>query len=84
MSGKKEKAAMKAPKKAIMKVPIKSHSDFVDFWADYVRTHPRSVWKPQLDSFIDSQIEIANRFWRRLEKEKGREEKDRLLRMAFR
>ena len=44
-------------------------------WAEFVRTHDRSVWKPSLKEFIDSQIIIGNRFYKRLEKTPNGKEK---------
>lgn len=29
---------------------------FVDFWANYIRTHPDKVWSKQQNVIIDSQI----------------------------
>ena len=62
---------------------VKSHSDFIDYWAGYIKTQPRSVWKPQLDEFIDSQLGIANRFWRNLEKRKGRKAMEKVIEHVF-
>ncbi len=46
----------------------KSHMEQVDRWALYVKTHPRSDWIKQIKPFIDSQIIMANRFYKRLAK----------------
>ena len=58
----------------------KTHDEFIVMWADYVRTHPRSDWKPQHTAFINSQIEMANAFYERLAKTPGGMEKIRQLR----
>ena len=29
---------------------------FIDFWADYIKTHPDKVWSKQQNVIIDSQI----------------------------
>lgn len=57
----------------------KKEFDEVEEWANYVKTHPRSVWKKQQKALIDSQIIIANRFYKRLEKTPGGKEKIRKL-----
>jgi len=49
----------------------KTHDEFLERWAIFVRDNPRHVWYPQLADFIDSQINMANRFYERLSKEKG-------------
>lgn len=51
----------------------KTHEEFLERWAAFVRDNPRSEWYPQLADFIDSQISMANRFYERLAKEKGAE-----------
>jgi len=51
----------------------KTHAEFIERWAAYVRTHPRKDWYPQWKDFIDSQIIMANNFYKRLEKLKGKE-----------
>jgi hypothetical protein len=53
--------------------------DEVEAWANYIKTHKREEWKPQLKDLIDSQIIIANRFYKRLEKMPGGKEKIRKL-----
>ncbi len=59
---------------------IKSREDFVEFWARYVRDNPRGVWKPQVKALVDSQIIMANRFYKRLAKTKGGRRKIEMLR----
>jgi hypothetical protein len=57
----------------------KSHAEQIDRWAEYVRTHPNE-WKAKLKPFIDSQIIIAQRFYKNLEKtERGKEILQRIL-----
>jgi len=44
----------------------------VEKWARYVKEHPNK-WKKELKLFVDSQIIIANRFYKKLnETEEGR------------
>lgn len=58
----------------------KTHMEQVRRWAEFVRTHPRAVWKKEVASLIDAQIIIANRFYARLAKMPGGMEKIRKLR----
>jgi len=46
-----------------------SHLEQIDRWAEYVKTHPNE-WKIKLKPFIDSQIIIAQRFYKNLNKTK--------------
>jgi len=48
-------------------------------WAEFVRTHKREEWKPQIKSLIDSQIIIANRFYKRLARTNNGKEKIKKL-----
>lgn len=57
-----------------------THAEFVERWANFVKTHPRAVWKKQVAPLIDAQIIIANRFYARLAKMPGGVEKIRKLR----
>ena len=51
----------------------KTHAEFIERWADYIKSVPRSEWKPKLDSFINAQFEKSLEFYKRLEKtEKGK------------
>lgn len=58
----------------------KSHTNHLESWALYVKTHPRSEWIREIKPFIDSQIIIANRFYERLSMEDGGLEKIRKIR----
>ncbi|MDD5649921.1 MAG: hypothetical protein PHF86_05790 [Candidatus Nanoarchaeia archaeon] len=58
----------------------KTHDEFIERWANFVRENPRSVWKPYVNNFIDSQIIMANKFYSRLLKTKDGEAKLKLLR----
>ena len=50
----------------------KTHEEQLERWAEYVRTHPKE-WKSRLKPFLDSQIIISRRFYKRLaETEEGR------------
>mgnify|MGYP007044105244 CR=1 FL=1 len=51
----------------------------VERWANFVKTHPRSVWKKQVGSLIDAQIIMAERFYARLAKTPGGAEKIKKL-----
>jgi len=57
-----------------------THAEQVVRWANFVKTHPRSVWIKQVGPFVDSQIIMANRFYERLSKTEGGLEKIRKLR----
>jgi hypothetical protein len=58
----------------------KTHMEQVERWARFVRDNPRRVWKKEQAALVNSQIAIANRFYRRLEKTAGGREKIRRLR----
>ncbi|MBS3163578.1 hypothetical protein J4427_02705 [Candidatus Woesearchaeota archaeon] len=58
----------------------KTHDEFIETWAIFVRNNPIEKWKPQIKNLIDSQIIIANRFYSHLLKTKNGEEKLNLLR----
>ena len=51
----------------------RTHHEFNERWVEFVRDNPRSVWHPQLKAFLDSQIIIANRFYKELAEERGDE-----------
>ena len=56
----------------------KTHSEQVERWANYVKNNPD--WKKKLKPFLDSQIIISRRIYKKLaETEEGRE-KIKLLR----
>ena len=40
-------------------------------WASFVRDSPIDDWKPQHSAFIDSQLAMANAFYRRLARQPG-------------
>ena len=57
----------------------KTHAEFIERWADYVKSAPRKEWKQKLDLFINAQFEKSLEFYERLKKtEKGREILQRL------
>ena len=58
----------------------RTHAEQVERWANFVKTHPRSVWIKQVGPLVDSQIIMANRFYERLSKTEGGLEKIRRLR----
>ena len=50
----------------------KTHEEQIKRWAEYVRKNP-DKWKKKLKPFLDSQIIIARRFYKKLaETEAGR------------
>jgi len=52
----------------------KTHMEFVERWANFVRNNPRRKWKPRLNEIVDSQFEKTWEFYKNLEKtEKGKE-----------
>jgi len=57
----------------------KSHLEQVEKWAEYVKNNPNS-WKKQHREFIDSQIIIANRFYKKLSLTPEGREKLKLVR----
>ena len=57
-----------------------THSEQVTRWAEYVKKHPRSVWIKEVKPLIDSQIIMANNFYKRLAETEGGIEKIRKLR----
>lgn len=58
----------------------RTHSEQVIRWAEFVKTHPRSVWIREVGPLVDSQIIMANAFYERLAKTEGGLEKIRQLR----
>lgn len=58
----------------------KSHDAQIERWAQFVKKNPRKVWKAEQMKLIDSQVIMANRFYKRLEKMPGGKEKIRKLR----
>lgn len=57
----------------------KSHLEQIERWAEYVRENPNK-WKPKFKEFIDSQLIMARRFYKKLGETKEGREKIRLLR----
>lgn len=51
----------------------KTHNEFIEYWADYVRTH--DDWKKHHTEFINAQFQMNEAFIQRLLKEKGGREK---------
>ncbi|HEX7575561.1 MAG TPA: hypothetical protein VF360_04220 [Candidatus Methanoperedens sp.] len=58
----------------------RTHAEHIERWAEFVKTHPRSVWIKEVKPLIDSQIIMANKFYERLAKTEGGLEKIRRLR----
>ncbi|MBM3308792.1 MAG: hypothetical protein FJY77_00920 [Candidatus Altiarchaeales archaeon] len=57
----------------------KTHMEQVERWALFVKTHPRSEWIKHVKPLVDSQITMAERFYRKLKKQKNGAEKIRKL-----
>ena len=58
----------------------KTHDEQIERWANYIRNTPRSVWKQKFNDFIDAQFDMAEKFYKNLEKtEEGREALDRVI-----
>ena len=57
----------------------KCHDEQVERWAEFVRDNP-DKWKAKLKPFLDSQIIIARRFYKKLMMTEGGEEKVKELR----
>jgi len=57
----------------------KSHDEQIERWAKFVKENP-SDWKKHLKPFLDAQIIMANRFYKRLINTPGGEEKAKILR----
>ncbi len=56
----------------------KTHEEQVERWAEYVKSHPND-WKAKLKPFLDAQIIIARRFYKKLAETKEGREKIELL-----
>lgn len=56
----------------------KTHDEQIVRWAKFVRDNP-DKWKSKLKPFLDSQIYMARRFYKKLAEEQGME-KVKLLR----
>lgn len=57
----------------------KSHLEQIERWAEYVRDNP-DKWKSKFKEFIDSQLIMGRRFYKKLSETKEGREKIRLLR----
>lgn len=57
----------------------KSHKEQVERWARFVRDNPISKWKPEVKKIVDSQIIMANRFYKRLARTKEGRKKIRKI-----
>jgi len=52
----------------------KTHLEFIERWADFIKNKSQSEWRPKFNEFIDAQFDIAKRFRDNMEKtEQGRE-----------
>ena len=57
----------------------KSHDEQIERWAEFVRDNP-TKWKSKVKDFIDAQIIMSRRFYKKLAQVPGGEEKIRELR----
>ncbi|MEM4230690.1 MAG: hypothetical protein QXF25_02345 [Candidatus Pacearchaeota archaeon] len=57
----------------------REHIEQIERWAEYVRTH-QDEWKLKLKDFLDSQIIMARRFYKKLSETKEGREKLKMLR----
>ena len=48
----------------------KTHDEFIDDWVEYIKKTPTSVWKLELNKFIDAQYEKSREFYERFAKSK--------------
>jgi hypothetical protein len=48
----------------------KTHDEFIDDWVEYIKKTPTSVWKLELNKFIDAQYEKSREFYARFAKSK--------------
>jgi hypothetical protein len=46
----------------------KTHLEFIDRWAEFIKSRPQEEWRPKFNEFIDAQFEIAKRFRANMEK----------------
>ena len=57
---------------------MREKDDQVERWAKYVKSHP-TEWKRHMTPFLDSQINMANRFYKKLSRTKSGREKIMIL-----
>ncbi len=51
----------------------KTHDEQIVRWANFVRDNPREKWKPAINTLINSQYELAAKFYKNLQNtEEGR------------
>jgi len=48
----------------------KTHKEQIERWANFVREHP-DKWKSEVKPFIDGQIIMARRFYKKLSESEG-------------
>jgi len=58
----------------------RTHTEHIERWAKFVKTHPRSIWIREVGPLVDAQIIMANSFYKRLSKVEGGIEKIKKLR----
>lgn len=46
----------------------KTHDEFIEKWAIYVKNNPQKTWKKQLNEFIDAQYKKSEEFYKRYNK----------------
>lgn len=58
----------------------KTHMEFIERWANFIKDKPQEEWRPKFNEFIDAQFDMAKRFRENLEKtEEGRETLKRII-----
>jgi len=60
----------------------KTHINQVERWARFVKENP-DKWKPKFKEFIDSQIIMSRRFYKKLGETEEGKNKIKLLRNSF-
>jgi len=61
---------LKSPELAYYYRRDKTHDEFIEKWANYVKNQPRKVWKKQLNQLIDAQYQKSKEFYKRLNNQK--------------
>jgi hypothetical protein len=57
----------------------KTHTEQLERWAEYVKSHPQE-WKKKIKPFLDAQIIMSRRFYKKLAETEEGKKKIELLR----
>jgi len=58
----------------------KTHAEFIDRWANFIKDKPQEEWRPRFNEFIDSQFDMAKQFRDNMNKtEEGRQALKRVI-----